>query len=42
MVKKRRYTADYILLLAMGAAIALLLSFMMSRYHLNDEAHYEP
>ena len=42
MVKKRRYTADYILLLAMGAAIALLLSFMMSRYHLNDEVHYEP
>lgn len=42
MVKKRRYTADYILLIVLTAAVAVLLSYMLVRYHLNDEVEFEP
>lgn len=42
MVKKRRYTADYILLFVLTVAVAVLLSYMLERYHLNDEVEFEP
>lgn len=42
MVKKRRYTADYILLFVLTVCIVILLVYMMERYHLNDEVTFEP
>ena len=42
MVKKKRHRLDYILLLAMTVVVALLLVFMINRYHLNDELAFEP
>ena len=42
MAKKRRYTADYILLFVLTAAATVLLSYMLERYHLNDEVAFEP
>lgn len=42
MAKKRRYTADYILLIVLVAVVAVLLVYMLKRYHLNDEVVYEP
>ena len=42
MVKKRSYTADYVLLVLLAAVIAVLLFYMLDRYYLNDEAVFEP
>lgn len=42
MAKKRRYIADYILLIALAAVVAVLLFFMLDRFHLNDEVTYDP
>ena len=38
MVKKRSYTADYVLLVLLAAVIAVLLFYMLDRYSLNGEA----
>lgn len=37
MADKRRHTGDYILLIVLTAMVAVLLSYMMKRYHLNNE-----
>ena len=42
MVRKRSYTADYVLLVLLAAVIAVLLFYMLDRYYLNDEAVFEP
>ena len=42
MVKKRRYTADYILLAVLTVLMMVLLAHMLERYHLNAEETFEP
>lgn len=42
MDKKRSYRADYILLCVLIVTIAVLLAYMLERYHLNDELEFEP
>lgn len=42
MVKKRRYTADYILLAVLTVIVAVLLFYLLQHYHLNDEVAFDP
>lgn len=41
MAEKKRYTADYVVLLLLAIAIGVLLFYMLRRYHLNDEVGFE-